>query len=117
MKYERLYKLAMEQGVVIFRYADYPQNIVQPTSGYGIFSDVDIMVPKNDTEAWDESLERIGSVTRYNGYKFIYVNTLGDLITLVPCDIVGKDFAAGYARGTGDDFIWDVVKQKEIRLR
>ena len=130
MKYQTLYDLTMDQGGATIRVKDYPEKIVMPKVGYAVGNSADaiiLLTPKpefrNDpdfTQPFDQAVDR---VLYYIGHIPLDAEYLGTWVDagemyIEPVDVFArKDFALGVAWARGEKAIYDIAKQKDIRIK
>jgi hypothetical protein len=121
MKYRALYDYTVKNGGVTFRVKDYPEKIVMPAKGYvvgGYGDNATAIFDVDDTEAFDESIDRFLFHSRNDGYKYIgtWINEGKVYIENVEV-LKNKDFAMGTAYGRGEKAVYDLAAKKEIFLK
>ena len=122
MKYEALYNLTLEQGGATVRIADYPEQMVMPTKGFAVGNRSEAIVSDKNSddikERFDTAVERLLPWAKEIDVDYLGTWVDGDLIHVEPVDVfASKDFALGVAFARGEDAIYSLADQKEIRMQ
>jgi hypothetical protein len=122
MKYQALYDLTLAQGGVTLRVKDYPEQIVMPTKGYAVGNGAKgiALTFGSDLEAFDVSVERVIAQTKLIGADYFgtWIDTSTQQLYIDPVNVfASKDFALGVAFERGELAVYDLDKQREIRIK
>lgn len=121
MKYQALYDYTIANGHAIVRVKDYPEKIVMPAVGFVVGgAGAWVYALADDTEAFDNNVERILLSAHRMGHEFMFTSHHDDKIIVEVANVYSPrnfEFAKGVAFGRQEAAVYDIAAKKGIVLR